>query len=359
MNKKLLFFSVLLLFGCKSKVETTRPTRETISESIYASGIVKSKNQYDVFSRANGIIDQIFVQEGDFVKVGTPILSISNQSQKLTKENAALLAEFNSKAANQAKLTEALQALRVSKSKMKIDSLAYARQMVLWRQEAISKTELEQVQLRFENSNYAYLSAVTKYDELKRQLDFNASQSARNLQISNVMENDYLLKSEINGVVYNISKSRGEMVSVQTPLAVIGDAKNYFLEMQVDEKDIIRIKLGLRVLVALDSYKGQSFEAKVSKIIPYMNERTRTFLVEAEFVNQPPVLYPNTTFEANILIQTKMNALLIPRDFLFNDEIVYDEEGKEIKIKTGLKDYRKVEILTGIDANTVISKPEE
>jgi multidrug efflux pump subunit AcrA (membrane-fusion protein) len=215
------------------------------------------------------------------------------------------------------------------------------------------------MQLRFENSNYVYLSAVSKYDELKRQLDFNASQSARNLQISNVLENDYLLKSEINGVVYNISKSRGEMVSIQTSLAVIGDAKNYFLEMQVDEKDIIRIKLGLRVLVSLDSYKGQSFEAKVSKIVPYMNERTRTFLIEAEFVKQPPVLYPNTTFEANILIQTKMIALLIPRDFLFNEEFVYNKEGKKIKVKTGLKDYRKVEILSGIDANTVISKPEE
>lgn len=359
MNKILLFFNVVLLFSCKSKVETTRPSNETISESIYASGIVKSKNQYDVFSRANGIIDQIFVQEGDFVKVGTPILSISNQSQKLTKENAALSAEFNSKAANQSKLNEALQALSVSKSKMKIDSLAYARQLALWKQEAVSKVELEQIQLRFENSNYAYLSAATKYDELKRTLDFNASQSAKNLQISNVMENDYLLKSEINGIVYNISKSRGEMVSIQTPLAVIGDAKRYFLEMQVDEKDIIRIKLGLRVLVALDSYKGQSFEAKVSKIVPYMNERTRTFLVEAEFVNQPPVLYPNTTFEANILIQTKMNVLLIPRDFLFNEEFVYNEEGQKIKVKTGLKDYRKVEILSGIDANTVISKPEE
>ncbi len=359
MDKILLFFSIVLLFGCKSKVETIRPTTESISESIYASGIVKSKNQYDVFSRANGIIDQIFVKEGDFVKVGTPILSISNQSQKLTKENAALSAEFNSKAANQAKLTEALQALRVSKSKMKVDSLAFARQVALWKQEAISKADLEQVQLRFENSNYAYLSAVTKYNELKRTLDFNASQSARNLQISNVMENDYLLKSEINGIVYNISKSRGEMVSVQTPLAVIGDAKNYFLEMQVDEKDIIRIKVGLRVLVALDSYKGQSFEAKVSKIVPYMNERTRTFLVEAEFVNQPPVLYPNTTFEANVLIHTKMNAVLIPRDFLFNEEFVYNEEGKKIKVKTGLKDYRKVEIVSGIDAKTIISKPEE
>jgi multidrug efflux pump subunit AcrA (membrane-fusion protein) len=90
-----------------------------------------------------------------------------------------------------------------------------------------------------------------------------------------------------------------------------------------------------------------------------MNERSRTFLVEAEFVNQPPVLYPNTTFEANILIQSKQNALLIPRDFLFNEQFVYNEEGKKIKVKTGLKDYRKVEILSGIDVNTVISKPEE
>jgi len=58
----------LLIFSCKSKKETLKPTVENISSSIYASGLVKTKNQYQVFANVNGIIDEIFVSEGDMVK---------------------------------------------------------------------------------------------------------------------------------------------------------------------------------------------------------------------------------------------------------------------------------------------------
>ena len=52
---------LFLIFSCKSKVEKIKPTVESISESIYASGIIKSKNQYQAFATVNGIIENIFV----------------------------------------------------------------------------------------------------------------------------------------------------------------------------------------------------------------------------------------------------------------------------------------------------------
>lgn len=64
--------------------------------------------------------------------------------------------------------------------------------------------------------------------------------------------------------------------------------------------------IALPVLVTLDSYKGKIFDALVTRINPLMNERSESFLVEAEFIRQPETLYPNISFEANILFRQKI-----------------------------------------------------
>jgi HlyD family secretion protein len=106
----------------------------------------------------------------------------------------------------------------------------------------------------------------------------------------------------------------------------------------------------------MDSYKGQVFEAKVDKINPIMNERTKSFTLEARFITKPETLYPNLTTEANIVIRTKENALTIPRAFLIDDTFVLIEKNKKVKVEIGLKDYQKVEILRGVTANDIIYK---
>jgi HlyD family secretion protein len=60
-------------------------------------------------------------------------------------------------------------------------------------------------------------------------------------------------------VIYNLTKEVGEMVNTQTAVAVIGDATEFEMEMQVDENDILRIKIGQQVFVTLDSYRGFVF----------------------------------------------------------------------------------------------------
>lgn len=177
--------------------------------------------------------------------------------------------------------------------------------------------------------------------------------------ISSTLENDFVLKSKINGIVYSLAKLKGELVGPQTPIAVIGDAGDFVLEMQVDEFDIIRIKNGLTVLITLDSYKDKVYEAKITKINPLMNERSKTFTVEASFIEKPPVIYPNISFEANIVLEKKDKALLIPRDYLINDSLVQKDNGEQVVVKIGLMDFQKVEILSGITANDRLVKPSK
>lgn len=357
MNKIAIVALCTVLFACKAKVEKIKPTMASISESVYASGIIKSKNQYQAFATVNGIISELYVHEGDSILKGAPILSIANETQRLNKENAALAASFADIGSNQGKLNEAKAAIDLARSKMRNDSLLWARQSALWAQQIGSKVELEQRELAFQNSKTAYLSAKVRYDDLKRQLNLNSAQSKKNLMISSKLASDFTLKSEINGRVYQLPKNKGELVNAQTVLAVIGDAKQFYLEMQVDEFDILKIKKGLKVIVILDAYKGKTFEAFVTKIDPIMNERSKTFTIEAEFIQQPEVLYPNITFEANIVLQTKNNVLLLPRNYLINDSFVMKANGEKVPVKTGLKDYQKIEILSGIKVEDELIQP--
>ena len=103
MDIRVVLISIAFLGSCKSKVESIHPQNESITESIYASGIVKSKNQYQAYASVNGIIKNVFVNQGDTVKKGTPILSIVNDAQRLGKENAKLTAEYSDIKSNQGK----------------------------------------------------------------------------------------------------------------------------------------------------------------------------------------------------------------------------------------------------------------
>ncbi len=349
-------FIILLIFivSCKTKQETIKPTIQTITESVYASGIIKSNNQYNVFSTVSGIIKKVYIVENDTVGIGSPLFSIANESQILVEKNALLNADFNALNSNQGKLKEAQANIDLAKQKMQSDELMLTRQQNLWDQGIGAKVELEQKEIALANSKTAYQSAMQKYNELQKTLNFSAQQANINLSISNKNASDYVVKSSINGKVYQINIQKGEMVSPQIPLAIIGNKNDYILEMQVDEYDIVSIKIGMKVLVALNSYKDSVFNAEVTKINPIMNAQSKTFTIEAAFAKPPTVLYPFISFEANILINTKKDALLIPRNYLYNDSIVILKSGEQKTVKTGLKDFQMIEIISGINKENEI-----
>ena len=352
-------YLVLLFFSCKNKTESTFPVLQDITESVYAPGIVKSKDQYQVYASANGIIRHIQVTEGSLVKKGDILITIENELSRLNSDNAQLAAHYASVDLNRDKLSELEANITLAKTRMILDSTLLQRQENLWAQDIGSRNELEQRQLALKNSRTNYRSALWRYSQLKKQIDFAAQQSKKNLQISSSINDDYNVRANKDGRVYTILKEEGEMVNMQMPVAIMGDSKKFLLELQVDEYDIARVRIGQKVVVGMDSYKGQVFEALISKIDPIMNERTRSFKVEAFFLHQPEELYPNLTVEGNILISSKQKALTIPADYLVDGTYVVLRNGQKKKVVTGLKDYQRAEILEGLTSNDEIIKPQK
>ena len=183
-------------------------------------------------------------------------------------------------------------------------------------------------------------------------------QAANTYRSSQIVTNDFTVTSKIDGKVYALYKEPGEIVSTMEPLASVGSAKDFIIEMLVDEVDIVKLGLGQKALITLDAYGVAVFEAEISKIYPRKDERSQTFTVEANFQNPPEKLYPGLAGEGNIIIDQKEDALTIPKVYLINGNQVETEEGP-VFVKIGLQNLDQVEILEGIDANTIILKPRE
>mgnify|MGYP000449804770 FL=1 len=216
---------------------------------------------------------------------------------------------------------------------------------------------MDQRALNYKNANSAYLASKLKLDDLQKQLDYQNQIANTSADISAANMNDYIIKSQLAGRVYNIAKLKGEMANIQAPIAVIGAADQFYVELQIDEFDIAQIKIGQKVLISMDSYKGIVFEAVLDKIYPMMNERTRTFKAEASFTKKPENIFPNLSAEANIIIQVKENAITIPRSYLIDDNYVLLSNKEKRRISIGLKDYEKAEVLSGLTIKEELIKP--
>lgn len=355
---KLLGILLLLLNSCKDKANKIHPIKENITESVYASGIVKSLNQYQVFSLANGIVKEVLKKEGDSVKQGEAIFTLSNDAAQLNIEQAKITADYSTLAANAPKLNELQVQINLAKANLANQESLLQKQTNLWSKGIGTKNDLDQRELAYKNAKANYNAANISYVDLKKQLNQQADISNKNLQISKNINSDFTIRSKINGKVYKTMKEVGEMVNMQTPVALIGDADSFLLALQVDEYDISKVKLGQKVLVTMDSYKGNVYEAQVSKIYPIMDERSRSFQIEAIFTKRPPELFPNLTCEANIIIEVKNSIITIPRNYLLDDNYVLLSNKEKRKVITGLKDYQKVEIISGLSTEDYIILPE-
>ncbi|WP_143962432.1 efflux RND transporter periplasmic adaptor subunit [Litoribacter populi] len=354
----LLGCSLLLVFSCGENYETTTVQRGNISESVYASGIVKSQGQYQAYASVSGLVDEVYAQEGDTVKKGDPIISIYNESGKLNRESAELARAFADQQANQSRLRDLEIAVELAKSQLENDSLMLERQKRLKNQGVGTETEMERRELNYRNSMTQYQSSKIRYEELKREIDFQDRQAYQNLKISRALEDDFLVTSRLDGVVFSVLMEKGELVSPQTPLAVLGQAGAYFLELQVDEYDIVKVKPGQKVFVSMDSYRGQSFEAIITKINPILNQASKSFTVEAKFTVAPDQLFPFLTLEANILIRENKETLLVPRNYIYQEMFVVTEDKDTLEVEMGIRDFQKVELLNGVDEGTkLIRRP--
>ncbi|MDI9258401.1 MULTISPECIES: efflux RND transporter periplasmic adaptor subunit [Flavobacterium] len=352
---------LLLIISCsKSDNGEIKPVKGDITESVYASGVVKSENQYTVYATVSGVLQKIEVTAGQTVSMGQPLFQIESDKAALSTENARLAYQLSNENSRyiQDKIAEMEAKVQAAKDKLALDQSVYNRNKNIKQYNIISEVEYERVELAYKNSKSNYEAALKQLSQLKLQLQNEQRRSNINLKLNEESQSDFTVKSAIGGELFDVLVKEGTLVNPQTPLAIIGEKNAYLLELDVDENDMVRVKLGQKLIVTMDSYQGKAFEATVDKIYPIMDVRSRTFKIEAHFVTLPEKLYPNLTAEANIVIRTKKEALTIPRNYLIDNQYVLVNGDEKRKVKIGLSDYQHVEILDGLTAEETIYRPK-
>lgn len=350
-------FTLISLFflACQQKRAPYKVEKGTITESVYASVIIQPDSLYYAHSVVSGILDRILVEEGTEVEIDEGIIEIINNTPKLNSENSKLSYElamqnYKGSATILKSIKDEIEAARLQ---FQNDSINFLRRANLWEQNIGSKAQFDAAKLSYQLSKNKLYLLEDKLSRTESELKIAVEQSRNNYQASLINTTDFTIKSKINGKVYALYKEPGEIVTVAEPVAAIGSASNFIIEMLVDEVDIVRIAENQKVLITLDSYRSEVFEAIVFKIYPKKDERNQTFLVEARFKTKPPKLYPGLSGEANIIIAYKEDVLTIPKSYLISGNQVLTDDGLK-SIKTGLENLEYIEITTGLSESTLI-----
>lgn len=360
--KKNYVFLLLVLMSCNQsqKESSTKAKRQSITESVYASVTIKPTELYYVQTSQSGILDEIFIEEGDDVKKGQTLFNVTVSPQlnnKLTNAEITLKeAETNYLGKDNMLLNIDLE-IESMVNQLALDSINYKRYDRLWKQNIGKRTDLDQAKLKYESSTNQLKMLKAKRTQTSVNLENNYKKALSLVKSEKNQMVDLTIRSEIDGRVYSINKEVGELITPQERFAEIGSLDKFIVDMDVDEVDISNIQIGDTAIIQLEAYPDELYTALINKISPKKNESTQTFSVEGEFVIMPMRLYNGFSGEANIVIDRRENALVIPSEYLLSGNKVLTNNG-EREVKLGVKNMQFVEIVSGIDTSTIILKPD-
>ncbi len=248
-------------------VEVASITNGPIETTLKSSWYLEAEEQVKVIARTSNRVKELLVEEGDEVEKDQVLARLEDQEQ-LTAVN---------KAQNQL-------------NKTRTD---YARINKLFEQNLIS--EKEHADAKFE----------------VRQLELSLDESERQLEFTEI-------RAPIKGTVTLRLISLGDLISNGKELFEIIDFDSIVAYVAVPDKNLAQLRADQPVRITTTARPGQEFAAYVKRIAPIVEAKTGMVKVTIG-VKKTPLLRPGMYIEAEIVLATKKNALLISRRALVFD----------------------------------------
>jgi cobalt-zinc-cadmium efflux system membrane fusion protein len=154
------------------------------------------------------------------------------------------------------------------------------------------------------------------------------------------------LKAPFSGVVTKAQASPGDVVDAGRNVFTVADLSRVWVQAEVYEKDLGRIRVWQSAFITVDTYPNQSFEGKVAYISDVLDPQTRTARVRCELPNRD--LRLKTDMFANIELPTKFSkqAIAVPAGAL------QEVEGKNVVfIRRSQTQFEKREVDKGVTVN--------
>ena len=186
------------------------------------------------------------------------------------------------------------------------------------------------------------------------------------LEIAQYNLNQAKLYAPFDGTVLDVPYKVGDYYAgPQASKAIlVGDLSGYKVETEINELDILTIKVGQKAKVEFEAEPGRELDGKVSKINPAPqldSSGVVNYLVEIEIVPDNLAIYHGLSANVEIIVEEKTEIINIPFVAVSRKEDgqyvqVKDQKGLlvERKIETGLQSINNVEVTSGLVEGDVI-----
>jgi HlyD family secretion protein len=370
-------------------------TRGKLEDRVSGNGSFKPRTAVTVTAQVSGEVQSIRVSESDVVAKGAVLLSLRDDDYVLA-ERRTKAALDSSRSAVRQNLVSLRAQYRSAAAVLADAQRTYSDNTTLYGSKSISEDA-------YRRSTDALENAKSNLQSIKEQLNLrcgyaldadpplDGSKDAEIVEASPEVEQALLslqsaqdnvrrcvVTAPIAGTVADIKPSVGDVVAPSTPLVRIETLANMLAEIQIDEVDIGKIRVGQPAEVTSDSLIGQTIKGSVDSIAPTVTSlgSTRVSLVDIRIdtgsLPEGAVMRSGASCTARISSSVKQNALLIPLSNFFTEEntsYVYllsptgrkNASGEEVftlqkrEIETGVSDVNYVEVTKGISENDRIA----
>jgi membrane fusion protein, heavy metal efflux system len=353
-------------------IETETVALQPIAGVIPATGkVLVSENRVAIIGPVHeGRLVRLYAGQGSKVKKG----------QKLADLESADLDQAEADYLNA--LAAAENARRTSAAEVKLAQATYDRTKVLYEKTITPGKALQAAEHDLE---VAKASAESSVASTKAAL----TAARRHLLILGLKESDvdalaskpsqasiFSLNSPIDGIVVERNATIGATVTNEANLFKIIDLSSVWIDANVFEKDLERVKLGQEVKVKVTAFPASSFSGRVILVSSVVDPDTRTVKVRTEVPNPDGRLKPDMFANVEIITELHSTAISIPQSAVLNDggkTVVFVAEGsgyKKRQVTAGIQSNDRVEIIDGLNAGDKVvvkgnylllqqSKPEQ
>ena len=315
--------------------ETKTIITTSIEKKTVITGKVIPEDEVEIKPQIQGIIDALFVEEGDKVKTGDLLAKIK------VVPNEQNLNAAEGRVAN-------------SKIVLKNAQIEFKRNKDLFDKGIISKQDFDNIQLRYNQSKLDVSNAISDLQIIRLGSKGGAASANTNI------------RATVPGTVLEIPVEEGFQViasnsfNAGTTIATIADLNKMIFEGKVDEAEVGKLIVGMPLEVNLGAIEDQSLEAKLKFIAPKGNEEQGAvqFKIEADlFLNDSIFVRAGYSANASLILERKDNVMAVEESLLQFDrktekpyvEIqIGDQKFERRDIEIGLSDGVNVEVLSGL-----------